>query len=200
VPEYPYENEDDRDDLFAAMDFSAAQDPAADNSSGDTSTALDFSAAGDDQGEKSAVDLAPVHETAEPEDTATVLEAIDSVTHAPEDEETNDVVPLYTVTNPPGTVSVSALGDGAIDRVELSAEVTRLTESQLAEEILVVAHLATQQRQAAQHEFLFTTMRELGADDPDALRDMLEKGMELASPERAAETQAHVFGTRYKND
>lgn len=197
MPEYPDENEDNRDDLFAAMDFSAAQEPAAE---ADTSSALDFSAAGDDQGEESAIDLAPVHETAEPEDTAMVLEAIDSVTHAPEDEETNDVVPRYTVTNPPGTVSVSALGDGAIDRVELSAEVTRLTESQLAEEILVVAHLATQQGQAAQHEFLFTTMRELGADDPDALRDMLEKGMELASPERAAETQAHVFGTRYNND
>ncbi|SPM43392.1 ESX-1 secretion-associated protein EspH, partial [Mycobacterium numidiamassiliense] len=197
VPEYPYENEDDRDDLFAAMDFSAAQEDAAKR---DTSTALDFSATGDGQAQTSAIDLAPVHATAEPEDTATVLEAIDSVTHAPEDEETNDVAPLYTVTNPPGTVSVSALGDGAIDRVELSAEVTRLTEAQLAEEILVVAHLATQQGQAAQHEFLLTTMRELGADDPDALRDMLEKGMELASPERAAETQAHVFGTRYHSD
>lgn len=200
MPEYPYENEDDPDGLFAAMDFSAAQDPAADTSSGETSTALDFSAADGDEDEVSPVDLSPIHATAEPEDAATVLEAIDSVTHAPEDDETKDVIPLFTVTNPPGTVSVSALGDGAIDRVALSAEVTRLTESQLAEEILVVAHLATQQGQAAQHEFLYTTMRELGADDPDALRDMLEKGMELASPERAAETQAHVFGTRYKND
>ncbi|CQD11617.1 ESX-1 secretion-associated protein EspH [Mycobacterium lentiflavum] len=193
----PGKNEDGGDDLFAAMDFSAGE-PA--DTGTDASAALDFSAATADVGAESAseaVDMSPVYAPATPEEATTVLEAIDSVTHAPEEAE--DVIALFTVTNPPGTVSVSALGDGAIERVALSADVTRLTESQLAEEILVIAHLAAQKGQAAQHEFLFETMCELGAGDPDAVSDLLEKGMELASPQRATETQARVFATRYNN-
>jgi hypothetical protein len=155
MPQQPRENEDD---LFAAMDFSAADKPEV-----------------------------------------TALSAIDAVTHAPAPEEAEDAIPLFTVTNPPGTVSVSALGDGAIDHVDLSADVTSLTESHLAEEILLIAQLATTKGQAAQHEFLFEKMCELGADDPDALNDLLEKGMELASPQHAAEAQARIFATRYKN-
>ncbi|BBY21350.1 YbaB/EbfC family DNA-binding protein [Mycobacterium stomatepiae] len=155
MPQQPRENEDN---LFAAMDFSAADEPEV-----------------------------------------TALAAIDAVTRPPAQEESEDDVPLFTVTNPPGTVSVSALGDGAIDRVDLSADATSLTEAELAEEILVMAQLATTKGQAAQHEFLFEKMCELGADDPDALNDLLEKGMELASPQRAAEAQARIFATRYKN-
>lgn len=138
----PGKNEDGGDDLFAAMDFSAGE-PA--DTGTDASAALDFSAATADVGAESAseaVDMSPVYAPATPEEATTVLEAIDSVTHAPEEAE--DVIALFTVTNPPGTVSVSALGDGAIERVALSADVTRLTESQLAEEILVIAHLAAQ--------------------------------------------------------
>ncbi|MEZ0353668.1 hypothetical protein [Mycobacterium sp. pR1184] len=194
MPQDP--SEDGVDDLFAAIDFSGAGEPAGNST--DSAAALDFSAADNEEGpESEAVGISPVYAPAAPEETATVLDAIDAVTHAPEEAE--DVVALFTVTNPPGTVSVSALGDGAIDRVALSAEVTRLTESQLAEEILVIAHLATQKGQAAQHELLFETMCELGAGDPDALGDLLEKGMELASPQRAAETQARMFATRYHN-
>ncbi|PRI16812.1 hypothetical protein B2J96_03310 [Mycobacterium shigaense] len=156
------------------MDFSAAEQPT---DGSDASAALDFS-------------------PAEPDETPDILAAIDSLTHTAE-EDVTEVVPLFTVTNPPGTVSVSALRDGGIDRVALSGTVTRMTESQLAEEILVIASLAGQQGQAAQHEFLWENMRELGADDPDALHDLLENGMALASPEQAAETRAHVFATRY---
>ncbi|MEM6109552.1 DUF2694 domain-containing protein [Mycobacterium sp. 050272] len=194
MPQDP--SNDGGDDLFAVMDFSAAGEPAGNST--DASVALDFSAT--DDGERpagEAVDISPVYAPAAPEETATVLDAIDAVTHAP--EEADDVVPLFTVTNPPGTVSVSALGDGAIDRVDLSADVTRLSESQLAEEILVIAHLAAQKGQAAQHELLFETMCELGAGDPEAVSDLLEKGMELASPQRAAQTQARMFATRYNN-
>lgn len=194
MPQDP--SNDGGDDLFAVMDFSAAGEPAGNST--DASVALDFSATDDGERPASeAVDISPVYAPAAPEETATVLDAIDAVTHAP--EEADDVVPLFTVTNPPGTVSVSALGDGAIDRVDLSADVTRLSESQLAEEILVIAHLAAQKGQAAQHELLFETMCELGAGDPEAVSDLLEKGMELASPQRAAQTQARMFATRYNN-
>jgi hypothetical protein len=188
VSENPYEK-----DLFAATDFSG--EPAAEPRV-DASAALDFSAESDSVDEHSVFDETPVFAPAEPAEDEDPLVLIDSATHAVEEEEP-DVVPLFTVTNPPGTVSVSALGDGAIERVALTEDVAGMTEAQLAEEILVVAQLAGQKGQAAQHQFLMENLRELGADDPDAIRELLENGMALASPEQAAEAQAEVFTTRY---
>lgn len=194
VAQLPNGNEDPTD-LFAAMNFAPTGDTAADREP-DALTALSFAAA-EDGGDDSPLEPAPEYAAAEPVDTATVLAA---QAGAPEEDDEEDVIPLFTVTNPPGTVSVSALGDGGIEQVALSEKVASMTEAELAEEIIVIAHLATQKGQAAQHDFLLQNMRELGADDPDAVRDLLEYGMELTSPERAAETQAHVFATRYATE
>ncbi len=195
MAQLPNANEDPTD-IFAAMNFAPAGEPAADREP-DTLTALSFSVAAEDSAEESPLEPAPEFAPAEPVDTATVLA---TQTAAAEEADEEDVVPLFTVTNPPGTVSVSALGDGGIGQVTLSEKVAGMTEAELAEEIIVVAHLASQKGQAAQHEFLMANMRELGADDPDAVRELLEYGMELTSPERAAETQAHVFATRYATE
>lgn len=60
---------------------------------------------------------------------------------------------LFTVTNPPrGTVSVTALANGQPVHVELAPpEVVDMPESQLSEEISVIAGLATQNARAGQH-------------------------------------------------
>ena len=52
-------------------------------------------------------------------------------------------VPVFTVTNPPGTVTVTAFLDGRVKQIELSPKVTDMTETDLADEIVVIAGLAT---------------------------------------------------------
>jgi hypothetical protein len=193
---------DDDEDLSDVLNFSGDGGSATEDDDVERPAAWDFSVTADDGGEESAVDAMPACAAAEPEGPEAELDAIRSVVgptgESREDDE--DAVPLLTVTNPPGKVSVSVLRDGGIDRVGLSAKATTLTESQLAEEILVSAHLARQKGQAARHAFLLDAMREVGEDDTAALRDLLEDGMHLTSPEQAETAQAQVFATRYGTD
>lgn len=198
MPQY-----DDHDDL-AALDFSAAQ------SGSDTveeSDALDFSAPHDDD-EESAVDALHDYAPSEPEDSGTDLAAIEAQTDATQeaDEGDEEAPQEFTVTNPPETVSVSALMDGRTQRVELSPKVTSMSEADLADEILVIADLARQKGLAAQHSYLLgddslsETMREMGVDGGDVVRDFMENGIGLITPEQAAAAQAEVFATRYATD
>lgn len=196
MPQY-----DDHDDL-AALDFSAV---GTGSDTLEESDALDFSAPDRDD-EESAVDALHDYAPSEPEDAETDLAAIDSQTDAdaaPDDEESPE---MFTVTNPPETVSVSALMDGRTQRVELSPKVTSMTEAELAEEILVIADLARQKGLAAQHDYLMEdaslsdTMREMGMDGNDVVRDFMENGIGLITPEQAAAAQAEVFATRYATD
>jgi hypothetical protein len=195
----------DRDEL-AALDFHGADEP--DDHGGVESDALDFSAAEDDDAEQSAVDALDEYAPAEPEDTQTELEAIDSVTEATEEQEQEeeDGVALFTVANPSDTVSVSALMDGRTHRVELSPKVANMTESELAEEIVLLAELAQQKGLAGQHTYLIQNasqseglqeLSEIGLDGNEVLRAFMETGMQLPTPEQAAEAQAEVFATRY---
>jgi hypothetical protein len=188
---------DDHDDLDALY-FSG--ESGSDDNSSDESAALDFSVADDNSGEESAVDALEAYAPAEPEDTGHELDAIQSVTEATEEEDEEGAVPLFTVTNPPETVSVSALIDGSTERIELSAKVASMTESELADEIVVLADLARQKGLAGQHAVLFEGMSEMGADDTAAVRDLLENGLDLSSPEQFAAAEAKVFATRYVTD
>jgi hypothetical protein len=185
---------DGHDDL-AALDFYGTDE--SDEHGGAESDALDFSAA--DGGEESAVDALDAYAPAEPEDTGTELEAIDSQTEAAEEEDEEDAG-LFTVTNPADTVSVSSFMGGEIHRVELSAKVKSMTESQLEDEILAVADLARQKGLAGQHTYLFDTFKALGVDDSETVNELLEKGLDLPSPEKAEEAQAEVFAARYGAD
>jgi len=108
-----------------------------------------------------------------------------------------DAVQLFAVTNPPQTVSVSALIDRGIQQVVLSAAVTNMSESELADEILALADLARQKGLAGQYTLLTEGVSDVGEDDREALRELLEVGMDLSTPERAAAAQAEVFATRY---
>lgn len=107
--------------------------------------------------------------------------------------------PLFTVTNPPGTVTVSAHFDGRVQRIELSPEVASTSEDQLATEIVVIAGLATQRARAAQFSYMLEGMQDNGHDTVDT-RDFLNRSVGLPSPEEADAARAQIFATRYAGD
>jgi hypothetical protein len=194
-------NDDGHDD-FAALDFSVGHDDTEEGVS--ESDALDFSVA--DDGEASATDALDVFAPAESEDSTTELDAIASQTADTEDDVDEEVGPLFTVTNPPETVSVSALTGGRIHQIGLSPKVTGMSESELADEIVVIAGLARQKGLAGEHTYLLEnpalseTMRAIGLDGNEVLRDFMGNGMGLPTPEEADAEQAEVFATRYSAD
>jgi hypothetical protein len=106
---------------------------------------------------------------------------------------------LFTAINPPGTVSVSAMMDGRVVRVDLSPEVVRLTESHLAEEITVIATMARRQALAAQHALAARVMGDLGHDD-FSTRSYLERELNLPSPQTVRAERSSVFATRYADE
>jgi hypothetical protein len=198
---------DEHDDL-TALDFSSHQ---AESDDDDTdSAALDFSVA-DDSGEESDVEtLSEYAPPTEPEEDETELEAIAAATEAAEDEEDEeDGGQQFTVTNPHGTVSVSALMDGRTHRVQLSPKASSLTESELADEIIVLSGLARKKGLAGQHTYLVDNVSqveglhdldELGLDGNQVFRDFVQVGMRLPTPEQADAEQAEVFAARYTPD
>ena len=116
----------------------------------DDLAALDFSFA-DRESEEADLDALGEYVAAEePDDTGDRLDAIDPVAVAEDDERP---VPLFTVTNPPGTVTVTTFMDGRVQQIELSPKVTNMTETDLADEIVVIAGLATQDARSAQYAF-----------------------------------------------
>ena len=106
---------------------------------------------------------------------------------------------LFSVTNPPGTVTVSAYFDGRVQRIELSPEAAATPEDELAAEIVVIAGLATQRARAAQFSYMLEGMQGNGYDTVDT-RDFLHRTVGLPSPEEAEAAQAEVFATRYAGD
>jgi hypothetical protein len=203
----PMPQHDEHDDL-AALDFSSRQSESDDDGHQD-SRALDFSAT-DDSGEESDVDVLSEYAPTAPEENETELEAIAAATEAAETEEdAEDGLQQFTVTNPPETVSVSALIDGRTQRVQLSPKASSLTESELAEEIIVLADLARKKGLAGQHTYLLENasqteglqeLGEIGLDSNQILRDFMEAGMQLPTPEQADAAQAEVFAARYTAD
>lgn len=106
---------------------------------------------------------------------------------------------VFTVGNPPRSVSVTASPDGRIERVDLSPGAAEFTERELAAEIVVVARLATQEARAAQYTLMLEGMRERGHDDA-AIRDFLSRDLDLPSPEQAQAERVRVFSARYSGD
>ncbi|MBJ7341916.1 YbaB/EbfC family DNA-binding protein [Mycolicibacterium sp.] len=113
---------------------------------------------------------------------------------APQEDETKTM--LFSVTNPPGTVSVTALADGRPVHVDLAPAVSNMSESQLSEEISVLAQLASQNARAAQHLLASTMLQRLGHDRASS-RAYVEHELGLPSPETVLADKAHVFATRY---
>lgn len=70
----------------------------------------------------------------------------DAATSADGDGEDETPAPVFTVTNPPGTVTVAAYLDGRVHQIALSPKVVNMTERELADEIRVIADLAGSRR------------------------------------------------------
>jgi hypothetical protein len=141
---------------------------------------------------------APDFYAPDPESDASDLYAFDPLLDT-EDEQDEPLGPTFTVTNPPETVTVSAFMDGRVRQIDLSQKVTTMTEGDLAEEIVVIARLATQDARAAQYAFMLEGMRQHGHDD-DATRDFLTRDLDLPSPEDATADRAQTFTMRYAGD
>jgi hypothetical protein len=105
-------------------------------------------------------------------------------------------VPVFAVTNPPGTVTVTAFLDGRVKQVDLSPKVTEMTEADLADEIVVIAGLATADARSAQYAYMLEGMRRQGHDDV-ATRDFLARDLDLPTPDEAKAARARLFSTRY---
>jgi len=108
-------------------------------------------------------------------------------------------VPVFAVTNPPGTVTVTAFLDGRVKQVDLSPKVTEMTEADLADEIVVIAGLATADARSAQYAYMLEGMRHQGHDDV-ATRDFLARDLDLPTPDEAKAARAQLFSTRYAGD
>jgi hypothetical protein len=126
------------------------------------------------------------------------LDALD--VYAATDDAAGDLpVPVFTVSNPAGSVTVTTFLDGRVKQIDLSPKVTDMTETDLADEIVVIAGLATQDAKSAQYAFMLEGMRQQGHDDA-ATRDFLTRDLDLPTPEEAQAARAHIFATRYGGD
>ena len=163
------------DDDLAALDFSSP----------DVETESDYSGL-DAVGEYLPAD--------EPEE----IGHLDAIVPADEGDD-EPPVPVFTVSNPPGTVTVSAYLDGRVHEIDLAPTVTRMTEAELAEEIVVIAGLATQSARSAQFSFMLEGMCSQG-HDAATTRDFLNRDLDLPSPEQAEAARADVFASRYADD
>ncbi|MBP2455090.1 hypothetical protein [Mycolicibacterium lutetiense] len=117
---------------------------------------------------------------------------------ASQDDEEPDRVPLFSATNPPGSITVTAYMNGSVQQVELSPLVTKLTESQLAHEIRDLAAIATEKARAGQYVYLlYTAVQQVG--DGPAVRNLLTNTLGLPTPEQAAETEAAFLRNYVRN-
>lgn len=155
--------------------------PDFENERDDLAAALDFSGPGPTADGAGFEVLGP-HSTAS-EDPSDALEG-------------EPPVPVFTVTNPPGTVTVTAFMDGRLKQIELSAKAAEMTEEDLVDEIVVIAGLATQDAKSAQYAFMLEGMRRQGHDDAST-RDFLRRDLDLPTPEEAQAQRAQIFATRY---
>lgn len=108
-------------------------------------------------------------------------------------------LPTITLTNPAGTVSVSALLDGRIGHVELEAGAASMTESELAREIRMMADLARMQARSELNAFLSESMGESGHDTV-AMQSVLERQFDMPTRESASAAISRAFTASYVAD
>ena len=174
-------------------------DGIPDEGTPDDLAALDFGAAVEDQGTDLSVilgDYAGGLGAAEPTSEADPLAVFSPTDDSDLD---GDAAPMFTVTNPSGTVTVTTYLDGRVHRIELGPGSTVMAEAVLADEIVVIAGLATQDARSAQYTVMLEGMREHGHDNA-ATRDFLSRDLDLPTPEQAAAARNELFTNRYAGD
>ncbi len=127
------------------------------------------------------------------------LAALDFACGPETDADDSVAIDLVTIANPPGTVAFSTSVDGCSQRIELGEKATRMTESELAEEIVLIADLANQEARSAQFSDMLASMRDEGHDSVTT-RDFLSRELSLPSPEEARAARARIFAARYSDD
>jgi hypothetical protein len=127
------------------------------------------------------------------------LDALAEYSPGSEEEADQVLAALFTVTNPAGTVSATAAIGGRLQQIALSAKATDMTETELAEEICVLADLARQKAHAAQHAVIVQQMRSMGHDSV-MTSGFLERDLGLPSPDTVEARRAEVFAARYPFD
>ena len=178
-------------------------DPGDDGNPDGDLAALDFGAAAD--GDASETDLGVIlgDYSSDGVDAVTdddPIAAFPSPGFGAGDGHVDDAAaPLFTVANPPGTVTVTTFLDGRVHRVDLAPATTTMAESVLADEIVVIAALATQDARSAQYTVMLDGMREHGHDNA-ATRDFLNRDLNLPTPEQAAAARIELFTNRYAGE
>ena len=109
------------------------------------------------------------------------------------------VTTVHTEEHADGTVTVTTFLDGRVHRVDLTPATTTMAESVLADEIVVIAALATQDARSAQYTVMLDGMREHGHDNA-ATRDFLNRDLDLPTPEQAAAARIELFTNRYAGE
>lgn len=105
----------------------------------------------------------------------------------------------FTVTNPAGTISATSTIGGVTREVELSPSVCSMTESQLADEILLIASLAAQKAQAAQYAVVRELLCLMGHDST-TVDGLLQRTVGLPTPAMVDERTAEVFSASYSGN
>jgi hypothetical protein len=116
-----------------------------------------------------------------------------------DDEEPGPQAIFFTVTNPPGTVSATALLDGRPIQVTLAPQACNMTESQLAEEISLITRLASQNARAGQHLLVSGMLQQMG-EDPVSAQSYAEHELGLPTAETVLADKAQIFATRYVHE
>lgn len=169
-------------------------------------SALDFSAPDDSFSEGSIVAALRAYAPAEPESGGSRHDPAYLPTEVNPQDKVENTPELFTVTNPFETICVSALLDGRIHRVQLSPEVTRVRESELADEILFLADRARKRALAGQHSYLAEddslseVLDSLNVEGGETIHDFFSNGIAISTPETVAAAQADLFAARYAID
>lgn len=169
---------DDVDGLDA-LDFGVPD--AADNSS--DLDALSEYAPVDNPYDHSELDAVPDYTSVASDEG---LEGFDDFDSAVETDE--EIIPVIQATNPPDTVTCTVFLSGTPSHVTLDPKVTALTESQLADEIKVVADVATKKASALMHIGVVEMLVEQGMDFREA-REFVETNVPFATPQQAGEAE-----------
>jgi hypothetical protein len=193
------------DDGLAAFDYSGPSSPADDDSRLDSFGGIeshDHAAEGDDAGADDDFDVlyaqAPVAAHAAEHDADSDLAAFHEPEQEAGDEEEETLFPLFVVTNPPGTVSVTAAISGQLQQVQLSPQAGKMTESELGREILRTAAVAIKKAQAGLNYFVYSTLVKQGMDHSSA-RNFVEFGMSLPNIQQAKQAEAD-FVAEYRRE
>jgi hypothetical protein len=133
-----------------------------------------------------------------PDDEQSAVETLDEYSPVDIHEVDNSQGPLFTVTNPPGTVTVTTYVNGCVQHVGLSQTVTKMTEAELVQEIIAVTAVAAIKARAALHTFVAGLLRLQGMDSESAGL-FVERQLSFPTPEQAAAAEAE-FIARYADE